>query len=65
MKEILAVIDAPHFYAGVVLHNDRVIEAANVVKYMKKWSRAQVRDYCNKKRWRISVVTESKRYHPY
>ena len=58
MKEILAVIDAPHFYAGIVLQDDRVIEAANIVKYMRRWSRNRVRTYCKAKGWKISVVHE-------
>lgn len=60
-KEILAVIDAPHFYAGVVLLDDQVTEAANILKYMRKWSRAKVRDYCNTKGWKISIVYEQTR----
>ena len=56
--KILAVIDAPHFYAGIVLQDDRVIEAANIVKYMRRWSRDQVRIYCKDKGWKISVVHE-------
>jgi hypothetical protein len=62
MIEILAVIDAPNhptkFYAGIVLHDDVVVEAADIVKYMakQKWTRARVRDYCNGKGWKVSVV---------
>lgn len=58
-SEILAVIDAPHFYAGIVLRNDRVIEAANVVRYMKGWARDKVREYCKRKGWSVSVVSET------
>src|SRR5258708_4435738 len=63
MIEVLAVIDAPHFYCGIVLWDDRVAEAAPIVKYMRlrKWSRKQVRDYCVEKRWRISVVYQMQR----
>ena len=57
MEEILAVIDAPHFYAGIVLRRDRVIEAADIVRYMRGWSRERVRNYCQSKGWRVSVVT--------
>ena len=61
--EVLAVIEAPHFYAGIVLWNDKVIEAAPILKYMKKdkWTRDKVRDYCKQKGWRVSVVHELKR----
>ena len=63
MTEVLAVIDAPHFYAGIVLWDDRVIEAADIVRYMKKqkWSRDRVRDYCKSKGWKISVVWQMER----
>lgn len=64
--ETLAVIDAPHFYAGIVLWDDRVVEAADIVKYMRKgkWDRVRVRDYCKKKGWKVSVVYEIERERP-
>jgi len=61
MIEILAVIEAPHFYAGIVLQGDVVAEAADILKYMRKWTRDQVRDYCATKGWKISIVTISER----
>lgn len=61
MVEILAVIDAPHFYAGIVLQNDRVVEAADILKYMRKWSRERVRTYCKKKGWTVTVVHQLER----
>ena len=61
MKELLAVIDAPHFVAGVVLWDDRVVETAPIVKYMNRWSRDQVRDYCARKEWTVRVVNEVER----
>lgn len=57
MYEILAAIDAPDFMAGIVLRHDRVIEAADIVRYMRGWSRDRVRAYCAQKGWRVSVVT--------
>ena len=61
MKETLAAIDAPHFFAGIVLQDDKVIEAADIVKYMRKWNRDRVREYCKGKGWCISVVWEMQR----
>jgi hypothetical protein len=61
MTEILAIIDAPHFYAGIVLWDDRVVEAADIVKYMHKWNRARVREYCRHKGWVVSVVYQIER----
>lgn len=61
MIETLAMIEAPHFTAGIVVRDDVVVEAADIVKYMarNKWTRAQVRAYCARKQWRISVVSET------
>jgi len=61
MTEILASIDAPHFFAGVVLWDDKVVEAADVVKYMRRWSRSRVRDYYSRKGWKIVVVYQMER----
>ena len=57
--EVLAFIDAPHFFAGIVLIDDRVREAADIVRYMRGWSRDRVRDYCKLKGWRVGVVQEA------
>lgn len=53
---MLAAVDAPHFYCGIVLKNDVVILAAPIVKYMRGWSRDKVRTYCKQKGWKISVI---------
>ena len=58
--ETLAAIDAPHFMAGIVLRKDKVVEAADIVRYMRGWSRDRVRQYCKDKGWKVSVVTETK-----
>jgi hypothetical protein len=57
--ELLASIEAPHFCAGIVLRKDRVVVAADIVRYMRGWSRARVRDYCADKGWQVSVVSET------
>lgn len=64
VTEILACIRAPHFTAGIVLWDGRVIEAAPIVGYMKKqkWSRDRVRSYCKDKGWEISVIHETRRH---
>ena len=63
MTEILAQITAPHFVAGIVLWDDVVVEAAPIVGFMKKgkWTRAVVRDYCERKGWEIKVVHQIER----
>ena len=62
MIETLAQIVADHFCAGLVLQDDRVIEASPIVGYMKKqrWTRERVRGYCRDKGWTVSVVWEMK-----
>ena len=72
--ETLAAIDAPHFFAGVVLHGspggdregDRATAAADIIRYMVKqrWDRRQIRAYCIRKGWKISVVSCSERDMP-
>jgi hypothetical protein len=61
MIEILAAINAPKFHAGIVLWNDKVVEAAPIVKYMRGWSRKNVREYCKERGWQISIVSETRR----
>lgn len=49
--------------AGIVLWEDRVVEAADIVKYMRRWSRARVREYCKRKGWKVTVVHNLERAH--
>jgi hypothetical protein len=46
-------IDAPHFNAGVVSLNGKIILAAPIVRYMMGWEIEKVKEYCEKKRWKI------------
>jgi hypothetical protein len=66
--EYLCGIDAPDtvkpdgtvqkgFYGGLVLRDERVSEAADVIKYMRGWSRDRVREYCRQRRWRAFVIS--------
>lgn len=49
-------IEAAHFTAGVLVRDDRVVEAAPIVGYMHNWSRSRVEDYCSKKSWEVTEV---------
>lgn len=60
VTEILAQIKAPHFCAGIILRRDRVIEASDIIKYMKGWTRDRVRAYCKEKGWSVEVVSETR-----
>lgn len=61
VTETLAQITAPHMCVGIVLWDDKVVEASGTVKYMRKWTRDRVREYCKKKGWRIVVVWQMER----
>lgn len=53
--ETLIVIDARHFYTMVILEDDRVVKAADIVKYMLGWNVKKVQDYCRFKDWKADV----------
>jgi hypothetical protein len=57
ITETLISIDAPHFYAGIIARDGKVIEAAHIVKYMKGWNGKRVADYCKAKGWTWEVVS--------
>ena len=46
-------ISSPYFVAGVILENDIVRWPAPILKYMRGWSEASVREYAAKKRWTV------------
>jgi hypothetical protein len=58
VSELLAAVDASHFYAGIVLQDDHVVEAAPILKYMTGWTRDRVRSYCAAKGWHVVVVKQ-------
>lgn len=68
VTEILAQIVAGKtatskgFTAGIVLWDDKVIEVAPIVQYMKRWPRSRVRDYCAERGWKISIVHQVERH---
>jgi hypothetical protein len=67
MIEILAQIQADGkkpFTAGIVLWDDKVIEAAPIVRYMKGWSRDRVRSYCKERGFSVEVVHQLQRARP-
>lgn len=66
MIELLAQIRAPKprpFVAGLVLWDDIVVDAAPILRFMKRsrWTRTKVREYCEAKGWRVSVIREVRR----
>ena len=57
MTETLVVIDAPHFCAGIVARDGRVIATAPILKYMKGWDGQRVVGYCLEKGWRWKLAS--------
>jgi len=53
----LVRIKAPHFVAGVVLLDDCVIRVAPILKYMTGWNRRKIEMYCEKKGWKLEVLS--------
>lgn len=61
---LLAQITAPHFVAGLLLSENRVQEAAPIIRYMIGWPRARVREYCHRKGWQVRIVGTNKGANP-
>lgn len=57
VNETLISIDAPHFNAGIVARDGRVVAAAPILNYMLGWDGAKVADYCRGKGWAWIKVT--------
>lgn len=57
---MLVAIDAPHFYAGIVLDDAGiVVQAAPIVRYMIGWTRERASAYISRKRWSAIIVSET------
>jgi hypothetical protein len=54
--EILVAVDAPHFYAGIVLRDDVVIDAAPILRWTLGKRREMLRDYFAQKGWRTRII---------
>jgi hypothetical protein len=52
----MIVIDAPHFYAAVVIRGDCIVRAAPILSYMIGWDPQRVLQYAARKRWRALRV---------
>jgi hypothetical protein len=46
-------IVAPHFVAGVVMHDQIAVTTAPILAYMNGWTRERVEAYCRTKGWRV------------
>ena len=61
ITEILAQIRGGNFTAGIVLFDDKVVEAAPIVRRMRGWSRDRVRAECQRMGWTITVIWQMER----
>lgn len=59
----LLVIDAPHFYCGVILQADRAVRAAPIVRYVLHWPRARIEQYFRKRGWQCEVLDLAEASH--
>jgi len=57
-KFSLAKVNAPHFCAGLEIHDVMVYNAAPILKYMIGWTADRVRRYCQSKGWTFEILEE-------
>ena len=57
-KATVIAIDAPHFYAAVVIKNGLVIKTAPILKYMYGWSQDKIFNYTQAKGWKTIIVEQ-------
>lgn len=50
---VMLVIDAPHFYCGVVCVSGRVVVTPPIVAYMQGWDWFRAWEYCRSKGWKM------------
>lgn len=53
---IVIQIQAPHFTAGAIIMEGRVLSAAPIIKYMQGWRWNELSWYTNKKGWTVKIV---------
>jgi hypothetical protein len=51
----MIVIDSGYFVAALEIEDDKVVNAAPIVKYMMGWSTQRVRNYAHSKNWKLDV----------
>ena len=64
MIETTLRIVAPHFVAGVILWDDKAVQVAPIVSYMRGWTLARATTYCERKGWGCSTVAQVERTRP-
>ena len=49
------LVEGPHFSGVYDTGEDRI---AYCIRFMKGWSLEDIKDYCNKKGWKVTVIGE-------
>lgn len=52
----LVAVDAPHFYAGMILKNGVVIKAAPILHWAIGKTQAYLTNYFWRKKWKVTIV---------
>jgi len=55
--EILVRIVAPHFVAGLVIRDDKCVEAAPILAWAVGKRRRQLSDYFKRRGWKAAIVS--------
>jgi hypothetical protein len=53
----IATIKAPHFYAGVVVERDKIVNVPPNLKYMQQWTYPELKAFVIKHHWRIAEMS--------
>jgi hypothetical protein len=61
---ILVRVVAPHFVAGLSVFEDRVVEAAPILRYAVGWTADRLRRYVRHKGWTASRITLASQQKP-
>jgi len=53
---MLLQIISNHFCAGIEFKDFEVIRCAPILKYMRGWRLHKVKNYCESKGWKVTVI---------
>lgn len=56
VQETIVSIDAPHFNAGLILRNGKVVKAPPNLKYMLGWDNSKIVSYCIMNDWKTEEM---------
>jgi hypothetical protein len=53
---MLIAVNAPHFYAGVIVEDGVVVRAAPILKWCVGWQRDRLALYFKRKGWKAIII---------